>query len=246
MSYRVQTDSFEGPFDLLLYLVSRQKVAIGSISIARIADQYLEEVSRMERLDLETASDFLLVASTLLEIKAASLLPDERDQDSHELEHISPHEARDILITRLLTYKQYKNAAQALEQAGERASRHHPRLYGPGKEFLDILPDFLRSTTIEEMAYIAAMACARRERFLLESEHIAAKPIPIEVYVGVIHEKLKTAQHMRFSELIDNTTPAALVVVQFLALLELFKRRLVDLEQEGQFGDISISLRPDA
>ena len=79
MSYKVRIDSFEGPFDLLLYLVSRQKVDIGAISITQIADQYLAEVSRMDNLDLDVASDFLLVASTLLEIKAESLLPRERD-----------------------------------------------------------------------------------------------------------------------------------------------------------------------
>ncbi|MEG0027594.1 MAG: segregation/condensation protein A, partial [Raoultibacter sp.] len=86
MSYRVRIESFEGPFDLLLYLVSRQKVAIGAISVADIADQYLSEVSRMDTLDLDVASDFLLVAATLLEIKAASLIPHERNEVEEEFQ----------------------------------------------------------------------------------------------------------------------------------------------------------------
>ena len=114
MSYRVRTESFEGPFDLLLYLVSRQRVAIGAISIAAIADQYLAEVARMEALDLDVASDFLLVASTLLDIKAASLLPRPVDEAVEELEELTPSEARDVLVERLLVYKQYKNASAAL------------------------------------------------------------------------------------------------------------------------------------
>ena len=96
MSYRVRIESFEGPFDLLLYLVSRQKVSIGSISLSEITDQYLSEVQRMRNVDLDVASDFLLVASTLLEIKAASLIPHEESEKlDEEFDEISPDEMRD-------------------------------------------------------------------------------------------------------------------------------------------------------
>ena len=130
MSYKVRIDSFEGPFDLLLYLVSRQKVDIGAISITQIADQSLAEVSRMDNLDLDVASDFLLVASTLLEIKAESLLPRERDAVAEEFEELAPSEARDILVERLLAYKQYKNAASALHMRFVSEGRMHPRPFG--------------------------------------------------------------------------------------------------------------------
>ncbi len=114
MSYKVRIDSFEGPFDLLLYLVSRQKVDIGAISITQIADQYLAEVGRMDNLDLDVASDFLLVASTLLEIKAESLIPRDRDAVDDDIAELAPSEARDMLVDRLLAYKQFKNAASTL------------------------------------------------------------------------------------------------------------------------------------
>lgn len=194
MSYRVRIESFEGPFDLLLYLVSRQKVDIGSISITEIVDQYVAYIDRMQKLDLEVASDFLLVASTLLDIKAASLIPSEKTEVEDELEELSPNEAREILIEKLIAYKQYKNAAWALKNRFELEGRMHPRLCGPDQEFLGIMPDYLESTTLDSLAFLCAEVMARREVFLLESEHIAAKPIPVETHVRAIHRRISTRQ----------------------------------------------------
>ena len=262
MSYKVRIDSFEGPFDLLLYLVSRQKVDIGAISITQIADQYLAEVSRMDNLDLDVASDFLLVASTLLEIKAESLLP--RDAVEDEFEELAPSEARDILVERLLAYKQYKNAASALHMRFVSEGRMHPRPFGPDACFLNLMPDYLKDVTLDGLALLAARAfardCAAGEQdadalteegfsrylyssgdvFLLESEHIAAKPIPVEVHVRAIHQRIQNKKTLRFSELVDERTPTPVVVVTFLAVLELYKRAMVTIEQVELFGDIDI------
>ena len=124
MSYRVSTQVYSGPFDLLLQLVTRQKVDIGAISISEVAEQYLAEVERIEALDLDVASDFLLVAATLLDIKAASLVPqeapsksvddDEIDEDLEELSTLDGDALREVLIQRLIAYKQFKGAAAAL------------------------------------------------------------------------------------------------------------------------------------
>ncbi len=240
MSYKVRIDSFEGPFDLLLYLVSRQKVDIGAISITQIADQYLAEVSRMDSLDLDVASDFLLVASTLLEIKAESLLPRERDAVEDELEELGPSEARDILVERLLVYKQYKNAASALHMRFVSEGRMHARPFGPDARFLNLMPDYLKDVTLDGLALLAARALARRDMFLLESEHIAAKPIPVEVHVRAIHQRIQNKKRLLFSELVDERTPTPVIVVTFLAVLELYKRSMVKIEQAEQFGDIDI------
>ena len=240
MSYKVRIDSFEGPFDLLLHLVSRQKVNIGAISITQIADQYLAEVARMDSLDLDVASDFLLVASTLLEIKAESLLPRERDAAADELEELAPSEARDILVERLLSYKQHKNAAAALHARFVSEGRMHPRPFGPDACFLNLMPDYLKDVTLDGLALLAARALARRDVFLLESEHIAAKPIPVEVHVRAIHQRIRNKKRLRFSELADVRTPLPVVVVTFLAILELYKRAMVTIEQSELFGDIDI------
>ena len=240
MSYKVRIDSFEGPFDLLLHLVSRQKVDIGAISITQIADQYLAEVARMDSLDLDVASDFLLVASTLLEIKAESLLPRERDAATDELEELAPSEARDIMVERLLSYKQHKNAAAALHARFVSEGRMHPRPFGPDACFLNLMPDYLKDVTLDGLALLAARALARRDVFLLESEHIAAKPIPVEVHVRAIHQRIRNKKRLRFSELADARTPLPVVVVTFLAILELYKRAMVTIEQSELFGDIDI------
>lgn len=240
MSYRVRTDSFEGPFDLLLYLVSRQKVSIGAISISAIADQYLEEVAALDVVDLDVASDFLLVASTLLEIKAASLLPKERSETAQEFEDLHPDEARDILVARLLAYKQYKNAAAALASRFEAEGRMHPRSFGPDPQFLGLMPDFLRDVSLDALAFLCAQALARREKFLLESEHIAAKPIPLEVHVRAIHSRLRGEKSLKFSQIVNESTSVPVVVVSFLAILELYKRSMVRLSQDERYGDITI------
>ncbi|WP_251213219.1 segregation and condensation protein A [Adlercreutzia murintestinalis] len=243
MAYRVKIESFEGPFDLLLYLVSRKKVDIGSISITEIADQYLAEVARMERLDLDVASDFLLVAATLLEIKAQALLPAARDEVADEVAELAPDAARDLLVARLMEYKQFKNVASELDARFESEGRMHSRPFGPDACFLNLMPDFLEGTTLDSLALLAAEALARREQFLLESEHIAAKPIPVEVHVRAIHARIEAKKHVRFSQLIEGQRTPALVVVTFLAILELYKRRMVDLVQDEQFGDISIDYK---
>ena len=240
MSYRVRIESFEGPFDLLLYLVSRQKVDIGSISITEIVDQYVAYIDRMQKLDLEVASDFLLVASTLLDIKAASLIPSEKTEVEDELEELSPNEAREILIEKLIAYKQYKNAAWALKKRFELEGRMYPRLCGPDQEFLGIMPDYLESTTLDSLAFLCAEVMARREVFLLESEHIAAKPIPVETHVRAIHRRISARKRMMFSELLEAAPTLQLRVVNFLAILELYKRGMVSLEQSGSFADIRI------
>ena len=236
MSFRVKTESFEGPFDLLLYLVSRQKVDIGVVSITEITDQYLEEISHMEILDLDVASDFLLVASTLLEIKAASLIPTPKDDFDEELEELAPSQARDILVDRLIVYKQFKNAAAALSARYRRHSRH----FGPDASLLTLVPDYLEGISLDALAYMCAQVAGHKDPFLLDSDHIASKPIPVEVHVRSIHSRIQNAKHLRFSELISSQNNPAIIVVTFLAVLELYKRNMILVSQPKPFGDIEM------
>ena len=237
MSYRVRIESFEGPFDLLLYLVSRQKVSIGSISLSEITDQYLAEVQRMCNVDLDVASDFLLVASTLLEIKAASLLPHEEAEDvPEEYKEMSASEMRDAL-----EYKKFKNAAAALQGRFEAESRVHTRPFGPDRFFLALVPDYLGDVKIDRLGELCASCIARRDVFLLESEHIAAKVIPVETQVRTVFDKVCADGSAKFSDFVSADDSPHLIVVTFLAMLELFKRNMVSLKQDDLFGDISIT-----
>ena len=240
MAYRVQVENFEGPFDLLLELVSRQKIDIGSISITDIIDQYLAEIQNAENLDLDVASDFLYVAATLLNIKAESLLEIKHEPMEDELQYLSPSEAREVLIGQLIEYKTYKNAAAALDECFRIEARRHVRPFGPDNEFKNAAPDFLRGVTVDELGLIAAAALARREAFILDAKHIAAKPVPVEVYVKTIYERIRNRAKIRFSELVDERTPSSVVVVSFLAILELYKRSMIKIRQVKEFGDIEL------
>ena len=246
MSYRVSTQAYSGPFDLLLQLVSRQKVDIGSISISEVAEQYLAEVERMQALDLDVASDFLLVAATLLDIKATSLVPDEPikasldEDEDEELADLDGDALREVLIARLIAYKQFKGAAAALGARMEAESRMHPRVAGPDPEFLNLMPDYLAGITLRGLAVICADIDGRREKFLLEAEHVAPRRMPIELTVASVDRVTFSRPHTTFRELLDGDATKEQVVATFLAILELAKRGSVTLEQDENFGIIRI------
>ena len=248
MSYKVNTATYSGPFDLLLQLVSRQKVAIGSISISEVADQYLAEVDAMEELDLDVASDFVLVASTLLDMKAHALVPQDvslkssygEDEYDDELDGLSPDEAREVLIARLIAYKQFRNAAAALGSRMEAESYMFPRSVGPDPDFLNLMPDYLEGITLRSLAVICADIDSKRETFLLEAEHVAPKRLPVVLTVASVDRLTRSKGKVTFSELLDGQDTPEIVVANFLAVLELFKRGLVRVQQDVIFGEIEI------
>lgn len=248
MSYRVRTQTYSGPFDLLLQLVSRQKVTIGSISISEVANQYLEEVERMADLDLDVASDFVLVASTLLDIKAASLVPDEPirrsreelEDDEDDLEGLSPDEAREVLIARLIAYKQFRGAASALGARAEAEARMHPRTIGPDPEFLGLMPDYLEGISLRSLAVICADIDGRRETFLLEAEHVAPRRLPVALTIAAVDRLVRGRGRVTFSDLLDGQDAPEVIVANFLAVLELYKRGLATVRQDELFGEIEI------
>lgn len=248
MSYKVNTATYSGPFDLLLQLVSRQKVAIGSISISEVADQYLAEVDAMEELDLDVASDFVLVASTLLDMKAHALVPQDvslkssydEDEFDDELDGLSPDEAREVLIARLIAYKQFRNAGAALGSRMEAESYMFPRSVGPDPDFLNLMPDYLEGITLRSLAVICADIYSKRETFLLEAEHVAPKRLPVALTVASVDRLTRSKGKVTFSELLDGQDTPEIVVANFLAVLELFKRGLVRVQQDVVFGEIEI------
>lgn len=251
MSYRVSTQVYSGPFDLLLQLVTRQKVDIGAISISEVAEQYLAEAERIEALDLDVASDFLLVAATLLDIKAASLVPqeapsksvddDEDDDDLEELSALDGDALREVLIQRLIAYKQFKGAAAALGARMQAESRMHPRVAGPDPEFLGLMPDYLAGITLRGLAVICADLDGKRQTFLLEAEHVAPHRVPLDLTVASVDRFTMAHQTCTFRELLDGEATTEQLVVTFLAMLELAKRGSLTLSQDKIFGTIQIN-----
>jgi segregation and condensation protein A len=240
-AYTVKTEIFEGPFDLLLHLVGRSKLDIRDITISEIADEFCTHIERMKDLDLDVASDFLLVAATLLEIKAAALFPSDVPLELDEYDDLTPEEARALLVERLLTYKQFKNVAGELSMRLEAEGRMHSRGAGLEEPFLRLMPDYLEGVTLRGLAVVCADLDHRREVFLLQAEHVASMPVSLELHMESVKRSLRATGAIRFSELVPAGASAEIVVVTLLALLELYKRGLVDVRQDSVFGDIEIT-----
>lgn len=250
MSYRVKIDSFEGPFELLLALVTQHKVKIGSISVSEVANQYIAYIEQMQDLDMDVASEFLVVASTLLAIKSRSLLPaeksDEDEDDSTEIGELTVEQATNLLVTRIITYYQYKRLAAMLGSRMQNESMMYPRTAGPDSEFLGLLPDYLENVSLSGLGLVCASLMAKRETILLDAEHIAAKPIAIETFIDSVTSRLEEKRHMTFDELTQDSQDNAHVVGSFLAILEMYKRGMVELLQDCPGDPIKIDYRdPD-
>ena len=174
----------------------------------------------------------MLVAATLLDIKAASLVPEDADRPrsradeelDDELEGLDADSLREVLIQRLIAYKQFKGAAAALGARMEAECRMHPRVAGPDPEFLNLMPDYLAGITLRGLAVICADLDGKRETFLLEAEHVAPHRIPIELTVASVDRVTISRPHTTFRELLDGDATTEQVVATFLAILELAKR----------------------
>jgi segregation and condensation protein A len=238
MVYKVKLDVFEGPFDLLLHLISRQKVDIRDVPLQTIADEYLAYIDRMKDLDLDVASDFLLVAATLMELKAASLLPGLLDME--DLDELTAADGRDVLIARLIEYRTCKNAAAELEARAEAFSKLSTRQAGLEDAFVGLLPDFLAEITLEELAFRCARLLSRREVPLIEASHIGGIPLSVERRIENVIERVRRAGRISFMELVGDGQDRAEFIVALLAILELYKRGDVELAQAERFGSIEL------
>jgi len=237
MPYQVKLSVFEGPFDLLLNLISRHKVDIYEIPIAEIAEEYLAYLEKMRRLDLEVASEFLLVAATLLEIKSAGLLPAPAPVEDDDV--MTAFEQRQLLIERLLEYRKFKNAAAMLAGRIEAEERYFAARPGLEERFDDLLPDFLADVELEEFKRLMDKLLEREQVRLIDSSHIAQPRVTVASKIDELLDRLETTEKIRFRELTLGAERDEVVAI-FLALLELYKRDLADLRQTFTFGDIEI------
>jgi segregation and condensation protein A len=165
----------------------------------------------------------------------------EEEEEDDEFADLSPDEAREVLIARLIAYKQFRNAAAALGSRMEAESHMEPRCVGPDPEFLNLMPDYLEGISLRSLAVICADLDSRRDGFLLEAEHVAPRRLPIALTVATVDRLTRAKGHLTFSELLDGQETAENVVATFLAILELFKRGSVVVSQSEVFGEIDIS-----
>jgi segregation and condensation protein A len=238
MSYEVSTPVFEGPFDLLLHLIMREQVELYDVSLTRIVDAYLAELERMETFNLEVATEFLLIAATLIELKTRRLLPGDDDLDLDD--ELALWSERDLLLTRLVECKTFKDAAVALEHLANDAGRSYPRVAGPDDRFLELTPDLLAGVTPADVRAAFLRAVTPKPQIRIDLEHVAPIRASVIDAVTELLEELPLAGTLTFRELTGGLVDRLDVVVRFLAVLELFKQGFVDLDQPRSFGDIRI------
>ncbi|MCA1831460.1 MAG: ScpA family protein [Actinomycetota bacterium] len=234
MTYQVKIEVFEGPFDLLLHLIAKRELDIYEVSLAAITEEYLDHLKHMSELDLEVATEFLVVAATLIEIKAARLLPGP-PRDDEDLLALSE---RDVLIARLLEYRAFKDAAGRFTEMIEANEGYAGRSAGPGGDFAHLIPDVLAKVSPQRLADLAVRALTPVEEPRIDLSHIT----PIRVSVGdaakAIGEMLRDQGRSTFRMLTQGKAHRLEIIVSFLALLELVKRGYADVVQGDGFGEI--------
>ena len=237
MSYAVRTPVFEGPFDLLLHLILRQEVELWEVSLSAIIDDYLTMVEQMRDFDLDVATEFLLIAATLVDLKARRLLPGPDDLELDE--ELLAFEERDLLLARLLDCKTFKDAARALEACARAAARSVPRRAGPEEPFRWLVPDPLESVRLAALRAAALRMLAARPEPVVETDHIAPVRANVRDAVESVLRLLPERASMTFRALADGTERLE-TIVRFLAILELYKQGVVDLLQVTNFGELVV------
>ena len=238
MAYEVATPVYDGPFDLLLHLILKEEVDIHEVSLTRIVDAFLEEIQRIQMLDLDIATEFLLIASTLVELKTRRLLPGRDDLDLDE--ELALWSERDLLLARLLDCKTFKDVATVFSQLTERASLSFPRRSGPDDRFADLLPDMLDGVTPARLQRAFLRVTQPKPPTSIDLYHVA--PIRASVAEALMEmlETLPKLGKVTFRQITEAIHDRIEVVVRFLAILELYKQGRVSLEQTDRFGDIEV------
>jgi segregation and condensation protein A len=241
MAYEVHLDVFDGPFDLLLDLITAQQVDLYEISLTTIVDGFLAELGRMEHLDLESSTQFLLIAATLVELKCRRLLPGPDDVELDE--DLSLLEARDYLLARLLECRTFAAAAEALALLEQSATLGVARRCGPDERFEGCAPDLLAGVTPVDLAAAAARALAPRPVApVVELAHVIDDEVSVAEALDEVLVRLRAegARWVSFRDLTAGHPSTAYRVASFLAVLELYKQSLVELDQAETFGELRL------
>ena len=239
--FRVSLDGFDGPFDLLLGLIAKHELDVTRIALAKVTDDFVGYLRRMEVAggwDLDRVSEFVVVAATLLDLKAARLLPRGEVEDA---EDIAALEAREMLFVRLLQYRAYKRVAQTFATRFATEGGRVPAAVGPGTEFDDVLPAVLLGLSVERFAELARRVFAPRAPELPDTAHLHAPTVSVAEQARVLTALLGDAGTLTFAQLSADAGSVAVVVARFLALLEMFRDGLVAFDQPDALGSLAVS-----
>ncbi|WP_406080731.1 segregation/condensation protein A [Streptomyces zaomyceticus] len=238
--FTVRLANFEGPFDLLLQLITKHKLDVTEVALSQVTDEFMAHLRALgPDGDLDQTTEFLVVAATLLDLKAARLLPAAEVEDEADLALL---EARDLLFARLLQYRAYKRVAAIFEERWEAEGRRHPRTVGLEPHHAELLPEVVISLGAEGFAKLAVKAMQPRAEPQVYVDHIHAPLVSVREQAGVVVALLRERGTALFRELIEDVGDDTLTVVaRFLALLELYREKAVALDQETALGDLTVS-----
>jgi segregation and condensation protein A len=236
--FEVRLDNFEGPFDLLLSLISKHKLDITEVSLSKVTDEFIAHVKALgSTWELEQTTSFLLVAATLLDLKAARLLPQGDVEDEEDLALL---EARDLLFARLLQYRAFKQVAAVLEDRLSAESLRHPRAVGLEERFATLLPEVLIGIGLDQFAELAAGAMKPRPVLELSLGHIHAAKVSVREQAALVADRLRRSGTMTFRALCGDSPDTLTTVARFLSLLELFREGAVAFDQMSPLGELSV------
>ena len=236
--FDVTLDNFTGPFDLLLQLISRHKLDITEVSLSTVTDEFIAHIKRLgPEWDLDQTSQFVVVAATLLDLKAARLLPTGDVEDPEDLALL---EARDLLFARLLQYRAFKQVAAWLAVTLEEQGRRLPRDVGVEPRFAGLLPEVTIPIGPDRFAALAARALAPKQADVVSLAHLHTPKVSVRDEAVVITDRLRRARALTFRALTGDAPDLVTTVARFLALLELFREGAVAFEQLTPLGELTV------
>lgn len=236
--FTVQLDNFTGPFDLLLQLISKHKLDVTEVALHRVTDEFIAYIRAMgDAWSLDEASEFLVVAATLLDLKAARLLPAADVEDEEDLALL---EARDLLFARLLQYKAFKEAAAYLAERERDAARRYPRAVRLEPRYAQALPDLVLGIGPERLAALAAKVMTPKPPPEVPLDHVHQVRVSVREHAALLRDRLRRAGKATFRVLCADCETILEVVARFLALLELYREGLVGFDQEQPLGELTV------
>ncbi|MFD8044564.1 segregation and condensation protein A [Streptomyces chartreusis] len=236
--FKVRLANFEGPFDLLLQLISKHKLDVTEVALSKVTDEFMAHIRAMgPDWDLDETTEFLVVAATLLDLKAARLLPSAEVEDEADLALL---EARDLLFARLLQYRAYKQIADIFNRRLDEEARRYPRTVGLEPHHAELLPEVVISIGAEGFARLAVKAMQPKPKPQVYVDHIHAPLVSVQEQAGIVVARLKELGEVSFQALVEDTDDTLTVVARFLALLELYREKAVALDQETALGELLV------
>jgi len=234
----VRLTNFEGPFDLLLQLIGKHKLDVTEVALHQVTDDFIAHIRSMgDAWDLDEASEFLVIAATLLDLKAARLLPAAEVEDEEDLALL---EARDLLFARLLQYRAFKQAANHIASLAEIGDRRWPRLVSLEPQYAAALPELVLGIGADRLAKLALRAFSPKPAPVVSTAHIHQVRVSVREHAEILRQRLIELGTASFGVLVADCANTLEVVARFLALLELYREGLVGFDQAQALGELMV------